>query len=340
MTDTAHADRWVLTLYVDGGSANSSHAIETVRRICDEELSGHVDLEIVDVNQQPALVVRDHIVAAPTLVKRLPGPPRRIVGDLSDSARLRFGLGLGPGAHRYLPGSKNAQVEGDAAHPTRAGKPMAASSAPKATGPSGRALGPPGESGAETAELAEVRARLREATETIEAIRGGGVDSLLIGPPGQEKVYALASADRPYRLIVEAMNEGAATVSPRGVILDVNPRLASMTGRTATDLVGTAVLDLVSEASRPTFARMLDVGADPARGEIELSGPGGATVPVLLAVGAFELDGTLLRCLVLTDLTTQRAAEVQAAEGAHGVARAKRLPRAGSSVAWARLVDR
>ena len=73
-------------------------------------------------------------------------------------------------------------------------------------------------------ELAEVRAQLREAQETIEAIRGGGIDSLMIGPPGQEQVYSLASADRPYRLIVEAMNEGAATVSPRGVILNANPR--------------------------------------------------------------------------------------------------------------------
>ena len=61
-----------------------------------------------------------------------------------------------------------------------------------------------------------MRAQLREAQQTIEAIRGGGVDSLFIGPPGQEQVYALATADRPYRLIFEAMNEGAATVSPAG----------------------------------------------------------------------------------------------------------------------------
>ena len=160
-----------------------------------------------------------------------------------------------------------------------------------------------------------MRAQLREAQETIEAIRGGGVDSLMIGPPGQEQVYALASADRPYRLIVEAMNEGAATVSPRGVILDANPRLAAMTGRSATELIGTAVLDLIPDAHRAAFAALLDVGAgDSARGEVELTGPGGTTVPVLLAVSGFDLDGMLLRCLVLTDLTAQRAAETQAAE--------------------------
>lgn len=95
MTDTAPADRWILTLYVNGGSTNSIQAIENVRRLCDEELGGHVNLEVIDVQQHPALVVGDGIVAAPTLVKRSPGPLRRIVGDLSDSTRLRLGLDLG-----------------------------------------------------------------------------------------------------------------------------------------------------------------------------------------------------------------------------------------------------
>jgi len=181
---------------------------------------------------------------------------------------------------------------------------------PKTTGPDRLATGSPGETGAETAELAELRAELREAHETIEAIRGGGVDSLVIGPPGREQIYAVASADRTYRLIVKAMNEGAATVSPRGVILDANPRLGLMTGQTVSKLIGTAVLDLIPEAHRATSARLLDVGAgDNARGEIELNGPGGTTVPVLLALSAFDLDGMLLRGLVLTDLSAQRRAE-------------------------------
>ncbi|MGD0937351.1 MAG: circadian clock KaiB family protein, partial [Streptosporangiaceae bacterium] len=62
MTDTA-ADGWALTLYVNGASAKSIEAIETVRRICDDELGDRVDLEIIDVQQQPALVLRDQIVA-------------------------------------------------------------------------------------------------------------------------------------------------------------------------------------------------------------------------------------------------------------------------------------
>jgi circadian clock protein KaiB len=96
MTDKTAADRWALTLYVDGASASSIHAIETVRRVCDEQLSGQVDLEVVDVRTQPDLAARDQIVAAPTLVRRLPGPPRRIVGDLCDSSWIPFGLDPGP----------------------------------------------------------------------------------------------------------------------------------------------------------------------------------------------------------------------------------------------------
>ena len=85
-----------------------------------------------------------------------------------------------------------------------------------------------------------------------------------------------------------------------------------MTGQNASELIGTPVLDLIPAAHRPAFARLLDVGAgDSTRGEVDLTGSGGTTVPVLLAVSGFDLDGMLLRCLVLTDLTAQRAAESQ-----------------------------
>jgi PAS domain S-box-containing protein len=173
----------------------------------------------------------------------------------------------------------------------------------------------PGPDGAEAPEIVELRAQLHEAHETIEAIRRGAVDSLVIGPPGQEQVYTLASADRTYRLIMEAMSEGAATISPRGVILDVNPRLCVMTGQSVTQLTGASVLSLVPAASRPELSRLLDLGpGGSTRGEVDLNGPYGTTVPVLLAVGGFDLDGMLLRCLVLSDLTAQRAAEGRAAQ--------------------------
>ena len=86
--------RWALTLYVSGASPHSAQALETVRRLCDEELPGQVELLVVDVAENPDLAARDHIVAVPTLVKRLPAPPRQLVGDLADVDRLRAGLDL------------------------------------------------------------------------------------------------------------------------------------------------------------------------------------------------------------------------------------------------------
>jgi circadian clock protein KaiB len=87
---------WSLTLYVSGASPHSAQALETVRRLCDEELPGQVEFQVVDVTDEPALAVGDRIVAIPTLVKRLPAPARQLVGDLGDVDRVRAGLDLGP----------------------------------------------------------------------------------------------------------------------------------------------------------------------------------------------------------------------------------------------------
>ena len=98
--------RWSLTLYVSGASPRSAEALETVRRLCDEELQGQVELQVVDVTDEPALAAQDRIVAVPTLVKRLPAPPRQLVGDLADVDRLRAGLDLGsPPSHPSVMGA-------------------------------------------------------------------------------------------------------------------------------------------------------------------------------------------------------------------------------------------
>lgn len=88
----------MLTLYVSGASANSTAALDTIRRICDEELAGEVELQVVEVHDQPALVIQDRILAVPTLVKRLPEPLRQLVGNLADEVRVRQGLDLGTAA--------------------------------------------------------------------------------------------------------------------------------------------------------------------------------------------------------------------------------------------------
>jgi circadian clock protein KaiB len=96
--------RWSLTLYVSGASPHSAQALETVRRLCDEELPGQVELQVLDVTEDPALAARDRVVAVPTLVRRLPAPPRQLVGDLGDVDRIRAGLDLGsPPAQASVP---------------------------------------------------------------------------------------------------------------------------------------------------------------------------------------------------------------------------------------------
>jgi circadian clock protein KaiB len=86
--------RYVLRLYVTGMTARSARAINNIRAICEEHLRGRYDLEVVDVYQQPVLARGEQIVAAPTLVKQLPLPLRRIIGDMSDKDRVLLGLDL------------------------------------------------------------------------------------------------------------------------------------------------------------------------------------------------------------------------------------------------------
>ncbi len=83
--------RYTLRLFVAGTTANSLRAIENLRRICDTHLAGQVDLEIIDIYQQPDLAGQHQVVAAPTLVKVLPLPLRRIIGDLSEEQRVLQG---------------------------------------------------------------------------------------------------------------------------------------------------------------------------------------------------------------------------------------------------------
>ena len=86
--------RYVLRLYVAGMTPRSRRAIGNVRAICDEHLEGRYDLEVIDVYQQPTLAKGEQIVAAPTLIKRLPLPLRRVIGDLSSTERVLVGLDL------------------------------------------------------------------------------------------------------------------------------------------------------------------------------------------------------------------------------------------------------
>lgn len=87
-------DTWDLRLYVTGRSAKSLRAIENLRRACEEHLAGRYRIEIVDLLENPRLAAEDQILAVPTVVRKLPAPMRKIVGDLSETDRLLVGLQL------------------------------------------------------------------------------------------------------------------------------------------------------------------------------------------------------------------------------------------------------
>ncbi len=89
-------EQYVLKLYVSGMSSRSMQAIENLKRICETELHRRYNLEVIDITQQPELVEKADIIATPTLIKELPKPFRKIIGDLSNAERIYVALNLKP----------------------------------------------------------------------------------------------------------------------------------------------------------------------------------------------------------------------------------------------------
>lgn len=89
-------ERYVLRLYVTGMSPRSITAIENIRRICEEHLRGRYELEVIDIYQHPEAAKEAQLLAAPTMIKQLPAPLRRFVGDMSDEEKILAGLDVVP----------------------------------------------------------------------------------------------------------------------------------------------------------------------------------------------------------------------------------------------------
>ena len=90
----SHEERWELRLYTAGQTPKSLAAIKNLRKVCDEHLAGRYEIEIVDLLKNPRLAKDHQIIAIPTLVRKLPVPIRKIIGDLSDTDRTLVGLQL------------------------------------------------------------------------------------------------------------------------------------------------------------------------------------------------------------------------------------------------------
>lgn len=94
--NSRQTDRYVLKLYVSGTTLRATQAVTSIRALCEEFLSGRYDLEVIDIYQQPGAAADEQIIAAPTLIKQEPAPPRRIVGNLADKDKILLSLNINP----------------------------------------------------------------------------------------------------------------------------------------------------------------------------------------------------------------------------------------------------
>ena len=89
-------EKYLLRLYVAGKTPKSIRAVANLKKVCEEHLKGRYDLDVVDIYQHPVLAKGDQIIATPTLIKNLPIPLRKLIGDMSDTERILVGLDLRP----------------------------------------------------------------------------------------------------------------------------------------------------------------------------------------------------------------------------------------------------
>jgi PAS domain S-box-containing protein len=154
-------------------------------------------------------------------------------------------------------------------------------------------------------EIATLRAQLAEAIATLDAIRSGEVDALVVTGTQGAQIYTLKDADRPYRVLIEEMRQGALTVDSSGIILFANRRVSELLRTSQEKLLGTALRDFVPDEARPLYDSLLRAGlAGNSEGEISLRSEGGG-IPVHVAVNALPIDTGIAGVLV-TDLTAQK----------------------------------
>lgn len=96
---------YVLRLYISGTTTRSLKALQNIKKICEENLQGRYELEVIDVYQQPEIMLAEHILAIPTLIKKLPEPLRKIIGTLSNKEKILLGLDIIP--KKILGGNNN-----------------------------------------------------------------------------------------------------------------------------------------------------------------------------------------------------------------------------------------
>jgi PAS domain S-box-containing protein len=162
------------------------------------------------------------------------------------------------------------------------------------------------------AKLKETQLRLEEAEETLRAIRNHEVDALVVDGPQGQQVFTLTGAEQPYRTLMETMSEGALTVAADGTILYCNQRFAEILKAPLNRIIGLFFQEIMPSKDWPSFKAALDACAkEGCRGEYHLTTLEGREVPVYVSARALLLQDVESLCIVVTDLTEQRALEHQ-----------------------------
>lgn len=158
-------------------------------------------------------------------------------------------------------------------------------------------------------QMAELKLRLTEAEDTLDAIRSGSIDALVVRTPKGEQLFTLKGADQTYRALVEAMNQGAVTLN-QSTVAYCNSHFASMVRAPLERVIGSSIFSVVPE---PEFRQLLEQiqRGTRRRGSVEtvLRAADRTRIPVLLAASRFPADGLESICLVVTDITERKQAE-------------------------------
>ena len=162
-------------------------------------------------------------------------------------------------------------------------------------------------------ENEELRARLEEAEETLRAIRNHEVDALMVEGPEGEQVFTLKGAEQPYRIIVEAMGEGAVTIAPDETVLYCNRRFAEIIKRPLHLIIGAAFPTFIAAGDQPLLEQLLGA-RDGDRKEMTLETGDGTEIPAYISARMVCLDDRQVVSMVVTDLTSQKEAHAQLSE--------------------------
>ena len=162
----------------------------------------------------------------------------------------------------------------------------------------------------ELTEIGQLREQLREAQETLEAIRRGEVDALVVNGPQGDQVYTLRGADYSARMLLQEMSEGAATLIPDGSILYCNKRFADMVRLPHEKVIGVPAREFVAPADRLAYDALIRRGQNHlAKAELLFCASDGTPVPTYCSVNAISIGDEPCLCMVVTDLAEQKRNE-------------------------------